>query len=71
MASMPALRPQPNSPTKSFLDRIIKKTQRRHNRSYQAACIAKVAMIPPGGYKLSRNTIVIPALHDVHRNPAV
>ncbi|CAG8934053.1 unnamed protein product [Penicillium salamii] len=55
----------------TFLDKFIKETQRRHNPSYQPARTAKVSMVLPGGYKLPADSIVIPALHHVHNNPAV
>ncbi|CAP74194.1 Docosahexaenoic acid omega-hydroxylase [Penicillium chrysogenum] len=55
----------------TFLDKFIKETQRRHNPSYQPARTAKVDMILPGGYKLPEDSIVIPALHHIHNNPAV
>jgi cytochrome P450 len=55
----------------TFLGKFIKETQRRHNPSYQPARTAKVDMILPGGYKLPADSIVIPALHHVHNNPAV
>ncbi|CAJ2512482.1 Uu.00g054970.m01.CDS01 [Anthostomella pinea] len=52
----------------SFLDKYIKETQRRHNPSYQPARTSKVDMILPGGYKLPKDSIVIPALHHIHMN---
>ncbi|ORY63878.1 cytochrome P450 monooxygenase [Pseudomassariella vexata] len=52
----------------TFLDKYIKETQRRHNPSYQPARTAKVDMILPGGYKMPRDSIVIPALHHIHNN---
>ncbi|CAG8141583.1 unnamed protein product [Penicillium salamii] len=55
----------------TFLDKFIKETQRRHNPSYQPARTAKVSMVLPGGYKLPADSIVIPALHHVHNNPAL
>ncbi|KAJ5548599.1 Cytochrome monooxygenase alnD [Penicillium frequentans] len=55
----------------TFMDKFIKETQRRHNPSYQPARTANVDMILPGGYKLPQDSIVIPALHHVHNNPAV
>ncbi|KAJ5789289.1 uncharacterized protein N7518_006300 [Penicillium psychrosexuale] len=55
----------------TFLDKFIKETQRRHNPSYQPARTAKVDMILPGGYKLPEESIIIPALHHIHNNPAV
>ncbi|KAH8912836.1 cytochrome P450 CYP540B16 [Coniochaeta sp. PMI_546] len=53
----------------SFLDKFIKETQRRHNPSYQPARTSKVDMILPGGYKLPKGSVVIPALHHIHNNP--
>lgn len=55
----------------TFLDKFIKETQRRHNPSYQPGRTAKCDMILPGGYKLPKGSIVIPALHHIHNNPAV
>ncbi|KAI9163091.1 LOW QUALITY PROTEIN: Cytochrome P457 monooxygenase [Paramyrothecium foliicola] len=52
----------------TFLDNYIKETQRRHNPSYQPARTAKVDMILPGGYKLPKDSVVIPALHHIHNN---
>ncbi|KAL2126982.1 hypothetical protein VTI74DRAFT_11532 [Chaetomium olivicolor] len=52
----------------SFLDKYIKETQRRHNPSFQPGRTAKVDMILPGGYKLPKDAIVIPALHHIHNN---
>jgi cytochrome P450 len=52
----------------TFLDRFIKETQRRHNPSFQPARTSKVDMILPGGYKLPKDSIVIPALHHIHNN---
>lgn len=47
----------------------IKETQRMHNPSYQPARTAKADMILPGGYRLPKDAIVIPALHSLHKNP--
>ena len=55
----------------TFLDKYIKETQRRHNPSYQPARTAKVDMVLPGGLKLPKDSIVIPALHHIHMNPAI
>ncbi|KAE8148613.1 cytochrome P450 monooxygenase [Aspergillus avenaceus] len=55
----------------TFMDKLIKETQRRHNPSYQPARTAKVDMILPGGYKLSEDAIVVGALHHLHNNPEV
>ncbi|KAI1759416.1 cytochrome P450 [Hypoxylon sp. FL1150] len=52
----------------SFLDKYIKETQRRHNPSYQPARTSKVDMVLPGGYKLPKNSVVIPAIHHIHNN---
>ncbi|KAI0971327.1 cytochrome P450 [Xylaria arbuscula] len=52
----------------TFLDKYIKETQRRHNPSYQPARTSKVDMILPGGYKLPKDSIVIPAIHHIHNN---
>lgn len=52
----------------SFLDKYIKETQRRHNPSYQPARTAKVDMVLPGGLRLPKDAIVIPALHHIHNN---
>ncbi|KAM0324860.1 hypothetical protein ACHAQA_007826 [Verticillium albo-atrum] len=55
----------------TFLDKYIKETQRRHNPSYQPARTASVDMILPGGYKLPRDSIVIPAIHHIHNNTKI
>ncbi|KAI1323026.1 cytochrome P450 [Xylariaceae sp. FL0255] len=52
----------------SFLNKYIKETQRRHNPSYQPARTSKVDMILPGGYKLPKDSVVIPAIHHIHNN---
>lgn len=54
-----------------FLDKFIKETQRRHNPSYQPGRTSKVDLILPGGYKLPKDSVVIPALHHIHNNAAV
>ncbi|KNG91025.1 putative cytochrome P450 monooxygenase [Aspergillus nomiae NRRL 13137] len=55
----------------TFMDKLIKETQRRHNPSYQPARTAKVDMILPGGYKLPEESVVVGALHHLHNNPEV
>ncbi|KAI1335033.1 cytochrome P450 [Xylariaceae sp. FL0016] len=55
----------------SFLDKYIKETQRRHNPSYQPARTTKVDMVLPGGYRLPKDAIVIPAIHHMHNNAAL
>ncbi|QKX56912.1 uncharacterized protein TRUGW13939_04020 [Talaromyces rugulosus] len=52
-----------------FLDKYIKETQRRHNPSFQPGRTAKADLILPGGYKLPKDAVVIPALHHIHNNP--
>jgi len=53
----------------SFLDKYVKEIQRRHNPSFQPGRTARVDMILPGGYKLPKDSVVIPALHHIHNNP--
>jgi cytochrome P450 len=55
----------------TYLDSFIKETQRRHNPSFQPGRTAKVDLILPGGYKLSKESVIIPALHHIHNNPAL
>lgn len=52
-----------------FLDKYIKETQRRHNPSFQPGRTAKVDLILPGGYKLPKDAVLIPALHHIHNHP--
>ncbi|CAI6013937.1 unnamed protein product [Clonostachys chloroleuca] len=54
-----------------YLDYFIKETQRRHNPSFQPGRTAKVDCILPGGYKLPKDSVIIPALHHIHNNPAL
>ncbi|KAJ5331116.1 cytochrome P450 monooxygenase [Penicillium atrosanguineum] len=54
-----------------FLDKYIKETQRRHNPSFQPGRTAKTDLILPGGYRLPKDAVVIPALHHIHNNPAL
>jgi cytochrome P450 len=55
----------------TFLDKYIKETQRRHNPSFQPGRTAKLDLILPGGYKIPKEAVVIPALHHIHNNPAI
>ncbi|KAK2612287.1 hypothetical protein QQS21_001713 [Conoideocrella luteorostrata] len=55
----------------TFLDKFIKETQRRHNPSYQPGRSSKIDMILPGGYKLPKDSVVIPALHHIHNNDKI
>ncbi|KAK9352947.1 cytochrome P450 [Lipomyces doorenjongii] len=52
------------------LGKFIREIQRRHNPSYQPGRTAQQDMILPGGYCLKKGTVVIPALHHIHNNPA-
>ncbi|KAE8376416.1 cytochrome P450 [Aspergillus bertholletiae] len=54
-----------------FLDKYIKEAQRRHNPSFQPGRTAKVDLILPGGYRLPKDAVVIPALHHIHNNPDI
>ncbi|KAI4771208.1 putative cytochrome P450 monooxygenase [Aureobasidium sp. EXF-3400] len=54
-----------------FLENYVKETQRRHNPSFQPGRTAKVDLILPGGYKIPEGSVVIPALHHIHNNPAL
>ncbi|KAJ5339874.1 hypothetical protein N7452_006602 [Penicillium brevicompactum] len=53
----------------SFLDKYIKEMQRRHNPSFQPARTARVDLVLPGGYKIPKDSVVLPALHHIHNNP--
>jgi cytochrome P450 len=55
----------------SFLDKYIKETQRRHNPSFQPGRTAKTDLILPGGYKIPKDAVVIPAIHHIHNNAAL
>jgi cytochrome P450 len=55
----------------SFLDKYVKELQRRHNPSFQPGRTAKVDLILPGGYKVPKDSVVIPAIHHIHNNPAL
>jgi cytochrome P450 len=55
----------------TYLDHFIKETQRRHNPSFQPGRTAKADLILPGGYKLPKDSVIIPALHHIHNNPAL
>nr|XP_001393058.2 cytochrome P450 monooxygenase [Aspergillus niger CBS 513.88] len=52
-----------------FLDKYIKETQRRHNPSFQPGRTAKVDLVLPGGYKLPKESVIVPALHHIHNHP--
>jgi len=54
-----------------FLDKYVKETQRRHNPSFQPGRTSKTDLVLPGGYKLPKDAVVIPALHHIHNNPAL
>ncbi|RAL05301.1 cytochrome P450 [Aspergillus ibericus CBS 121593] len=52
-----------------FQDKYIKEMQRRHNPSFQPGRTAKVDLVLPGGYKIPKDAVIIPALHHIHNNP--
>ena len=52
-----------------FLDRFVKEVQRMHNPSFQPGRTTKTDVILPGGYYLPANSVVIPALYDIHMHP--
>lgn len=54
-----------------FLDRYIKEMQRRHNPSFQPGRTARTDLILPGGYKIPKGSVVIPAIHHIHNNPNI
>jgi len=53
------------------LDKFVKELQRLHNPSYQPARTAQKDMILPGGYRLAKGAVVIPAIRHAHINPAI
>ncbi|QIW98537.1 hypothetical protein AMS68_004055 [Peltaster fructicola] len=53
------------------LDKIVKETQRRHNPSFQPGRTAQKDLVLPGGYRVTKGTVVIAALHHIHNNPKV
>ncbi|PVI05872.1 cytochrome P450 [Periconia macrospinosa] len=53
----------------TYLDYFIKETQRRHNPSFQPGRTAKADLILPGGYRMPKDAVIIPALHHIHNNP--
>lgn len=54
-----------------FLDRFIKETQRRHNPSFQPGRTAQRDLVLPGGFRLPKDAVVIPALHHIHNSPKI
>ncbi|KAJ5952390.1 Cytochrome P450 [Penicillium vulpinum] len=54
-----------------FLDKFIKETQRRHNPSFQPGRTAKIDLVLPGGYKIPKDAVILPALHHIHNNPDI
>ncbi|KAJ5214246.1 hypothetical protein N7449_001415 [Penicillium cf. viridicatum] len=54
-----------------FQDKYIKEMQRRHNPSFQPGRTAKTDLILPGGYKLPKDSVIIPAIHHIHNNPDI
>ncbi|CRL18617.1 Cytochrome P450 [Penicillium camemberti] len=54
-----------------FQDKYIKEMQRRHNPSFQPGRTAKTDLVLPGGYKLPKDAVIIPAIHHIHNNPDI
>ncbi|KAJ5493639.1 hypothetical protein N7463_009726 [Penicillium fimorum] len=52
-----------------FQDKYIKEMQRRHNPSFQPGRTAKTDLVLPGGYKIPKDAVIIPAIHHLHNNP--
>ncbi|OQD75371.1 hypothetical protein PENDEC_c007G06564 [Penicillium decumbens] len=52
-----------------FQDKYIKEMQRRHNPSFQPGRTAKTDLVLPGGYKIPKDAVLIPAIHHIHNNP--
>lgn len=53
------------------MDKYIKEMQRRHNPSYNPGRTAQKDMILPGGYRMQKGDVVIPAIHHIHTNPNI
>ncbi|KAL4901101.1 hypothetical protein BDW74DRAFT_187950 [Aspergillus multicolor] len=54
-----------------FLDKFVKETQRLHNASFQPGRTTKADVILPGGYRLPRDSVIVPALYAIHTNPKI
>ncbi|CAG8034705.1 unnamed protein product [Penicillium nalgiovense] len=52
-----------------FQEKYIKEMQRRHNPSFQPGRTAKTDLVLPGGYKIPKDSVIIPAIHHIHNNP--
>ncbi|KAK5651698.1 hypothetical protein OQA88_11764 [Cercophora sp. LCS_1] len=52
-----------------YLDRFVKETQRLHNASFQPGRTAKMDVVLPGGYRIPKDAVIIPALYAIHTNP--
>ncbi|KAH6611626.1 cytochrome P450 [Trichoderma cornu-damae] len=52
-----------------FLDKYVKEMQRKHNPSFQPGRTAKTELILPGGFRIPKDAVLIPALHHIHNNP--
>lgn len=55
----------------TYQDKVIKECQRRHNPSYQPGRTAQKDLILPGGYKLTKDSVVVAAIHHLANNPAL
>ncbi|KAI4592359.1 hypothetical protein KJ359_011299 [Pestalotiopsis sp. 9143b] len=54
-----------------YLDKVIKEAQRLHNASFQPGRTTKQEVVLPGGFRLPKDSTVIPALYAIHTNPEV
>jgi cytochrome P450 len=53
-----------------YLDKFLKETMRMHSPAFQAGRNTKKDMILPGGYKIPKDSILIPNFPAIHQNPA-
>ncbi|KAI1498749.1 cytochrome P450 [Biscogniauxia marginata] len=55
----------------TFMGKLVKECLRKHSPAFQPGRTSKMDSILPGGYKLPKDSIVIPALHHIHHNTAL
>lgn len=53
------------------LDHFVKEILRRHSPSYQPGRTAQRHLILPDGYRMDKGTVVIAAIHHIHRNAKI
>ncbi|KAI9832012.1 MAG: hypothetical protein M1819_004556 [Sarea resinae] len=53
----------------SYLDKFVKESQRIHNPSFQPGRTTKQEVIVPGGWRLPKEAVLVPALYAIHTNP--